>query len=181
MLSDLAQKLEPVFAHLHNEYAKLSVGRARPELVEGVMVSVYWSPMPVKNVATVSIMDSQTLAINPFDKWSLQDIAAGISAANLGLNPQDNGEGIIINIPQVTEERRIELVKVAKGMAEDARVSVRNIRSDYHKKIQHAKQENEASEDEARDLENDLQKVIDDANKKIDEQHTAKEADIMKV
>jgi len=181
MLTWLTEQLTKAIDHLHDEFAKLQTGRARPELLEWVMVDAYGSPQPLKNIATVSVMDTQTLSINPFDKSLIGDISRGISAANLWLTPQDQGEAILINIPALTEDRRRELTKVAKGMAEDAKVTVRNIRWDFHKKIQTGKANNEISEDEAGNYDIDLQKQIDDTNISIDEATKHKEEDIMKV
>lgn len=181
MLSGLSEQLQKAVDHLHDEFSKLQTGRARPELIEWVQVDAYGMKQPLKNIATVTVMDNQTLSINPFDKSLIGDISRGISAANLGLTPQDQGESILINIPPLTQDRRMELVKVSKSMAEDARVSVRNIRWDFHKKIQQAKADKEITEDEAGSFDADLQKAIDDVNKKIDASAKSKEEDVMKV
>lgn len=181
MLTGLTEQLDKAIKHLHDEFAKLQTGRARPELLEGVRVDAYGMTQPLKNVATVSVMDTQTLSISPFDRSLIGDISRGISAANLGLTPQDKGESILINIPALTEDRRRELVKVAKGMSEEAKVTVRNVRADFHKKIQNAKANNEITEDEAHNHEADVQKAVDATNKTIDETTKQKEQDIMKV
>ena len=181
MLTELSGKISDALSHLSNEYGKLSVGRANPSLVEGVSVMAYGAPGPLKNIASVSVMDPQTLAINPFDKTLLPEISKGISAANIGLNPQDNGESVLINIPPMTEERRKDIVKIAKKLAEDAKVSIRNIRADCNKNIARAKDEKTITEDEAGNFGIDLQKAIDTANKKIEEAYKIKETDIMKV
>ena len=144
-------------------------------------MDAYGMKQPLKNIATVSVLDTQTLSISPFDRSLIADISRGIGAANLGLTPQDQGESILINIPPLTEDRRRELVKVAKGMAEEARVSIRNIRGDFHKRIQSGKADNTITEDEATNYGIDLQKQIDDANKQIDEVTKHKEEDIMRV
>jgi ribosome recycling factor len=103
--------------------------------------------MPLKNVASVSVMDQRTLSIIPFDRTTGADICRGIAGANIGLNPQDRGDSILIAIPMMTEENRRNLQKIARDMAEDAKVSVRSIRSEIHKNIQHAKTEKTLSED----------------------------------
>jgi len=167
--------------HLHNELAKLQVGRAHPALVEGIMVMAYGSPQPLRNVASVTIMDAQTISIQPWDRSVLRDISKGITDASLGLNPQDNGESIMIKVPTLTEERRRDLVKMASKMTEEAKIAVRNIRQDYMKKIDNAEKAKEISEDIAKGKKADLQKDIDASIKALEEMFDHKEADIMKV
>jgi len=181
MLSDLQPQLNKALEHLKSEYSKLQAGRAKPELVEDVLVPVYGSSMPVKNVATVSVMDQRTLSIIPFDRSTGADICRGIAGANIGLNPQDRGDSILINIPMMTEENRRNLQKIARDMAEDAKVSIRSIRAEFHKNIQKAKTDKTESEDVLKGYEEDLQKAIDVSNKQIDEISKAKEEEVMKV
>ena len=126
-------------------------------------------------------MDAQTLSIQPWDKGLLADIDRAVQQAGLGLNPTNNGETLLVRVPTLTEERRRELVKVAKKLTEDAKISIRNTRSDYHKKIKNAESNKEIGEDFARDYENDLQKHVDITNKEIDDMCAQKEQDIMKV
>jgi len=130
---------------------------------------------------TSNNMDSQTLSIKPWDKTTLTAIAKAISDSGLGLNPQTMADSIMIKIPALTEERRKEISKVAKKLAEDAKVSIRNVRGDVHKMIKKAADDKEISEDEQKDKETELQKLIDEANKSIDTHYKNKEADIMKV
>ncbi len=181
MLSNLTNDLLKAEEHLHNEFAKLQVGRANPAIVEGIMVSAYGSAQPLRNVASVSIMDAQTISIQPWDKALIKDIDRAITDANIGLNPQNNGESIMIKIPTLTEERRRDLVKIAKKLAEDGKIAVRNIRSDYAKKIKSAETAKEISEDIAKGYEADLQKAIDAEGKKIDAMFDKKEVEIMKI
>lgn len=126
-------------------------------------------------------MDSQTLSIKPWDKASVWTIAKAISDSWLWLNPQNMSDGIIIKIPALTEERRIELTKIAKKMSEEAKIWVRNARSDSLKDIKRAEDNKEISEDERKDLETDLKKIIDDANKNIDDHLKKKTEDIMRI
>lgn len=181
MLSLLPTQLKKAIDHLVNEYTKLQAGRAKPELIEDLLVQVYGSAMPIKNVATVSVIDQRTLSITPFDRSTGGDITRGISMANLGLNPQDRGDQILIVVPSMTEENRKSIVKKVWEMAEDAKVAVRTIRSDIHKEIQKAKAEKTMSEDVLKGYESDLQKQIESANKSIDEIAQKKEEEIMKV
>ncbi len=181
MLSDLQSQLNKSVEHLKSEYSKLQAGRAKPELVEDVLIPVYGSAMPVKNVATVSVMDQRTLTIIPFDRTTGADICRGIAAANIWLNPQDRWDTILITIPMMTEENRRNLQKIARDMAEDAKVSVRSIRSEFHKIIQKAKTDKIESEDLIKSYEEELQKAVDITNKTIDEVSKSKEEEVMKV
>ncbi|MBP9812547.1 ribosome recycling factor [Candidatus Gracilibacteria bacterium] len=181
MLTNLQQELHKAIEHYKNELAKLQAGRANPAIVEGVFVMAYGSSQPLRNVAAVSTLDAQTISIQPWDKSIMRDIEKGITDANLGLNPNNNGESILINIPALTEERRRDLVKLSSRMTEEAKVSLRNIRQDYKKKLDQAKADKTSSEDILKGYESDLQKAIDGAVKNIDEIEKHKEEEIMKV
>lgn len=180
-MSNLPADLKKAFDHLHLEYAKLQVGRARPEMVEGVFVEAYGSKQPLRNVANVSLMDNQTIKIEPWDKSLSKEIEKGISEANLGLNPSNMGDAILIKVPMPTEERRKELCKVAKKLAEEAKIGVRTARQEALKKIAADFAARLISEDVKKKQEADMQKEVDAANKKLDEMSAAKEKDIMKV
>lgn len=181
MLSNLKNDLFKAEEHLHNEFAKLQVWRANPSLVESIHINAYGWVQPLKNVASVSVMDSQTLSIQPWDKTLIREIDKWITDAGLWLNPQSNWEGILIKIPALTEERRRELVKYAKKLSEDWKIAIRNIRQDYLKKIKAAETAKEVWEDILKWYEKDLQKVIDDEIVKVDSMLKHKEGEIMKV
>jgi len=181
MLEEAKKQIEKSIHHLESEFWKLQIWRANPALIEDIMIEQYGSQQPIKNSASIGILDTQTLSISPWDKELIGTISKAITAANIGLNPQAWAESILIKVPQMTEERRIEMTKIVKKYWEDAKVSIRNIRWDFHKQIAKQKTEKEISEDEAKDLEQDLQKLIDEANKKIEEATKHKEADVMKV
>lgn len=181
MLTKAKEGIEKSIRHLELEFSKLQLWRANPALVEDVMVDQYGSLQPLKNMASVSTMDSQTLNIKPWDKTVLWTIAKAISDSGLGLNPQTMAESILIKIPALTEERRIELTKFAKKLSEEAKVWLRNARADSHKTIKNAQENKEISEDEAKDYENDLQKLVDEGNKRVDEHLKKKQEDIMKI
>jgi ribosome recycling factor len=157
------------------------MGRAIPAIVEDIMIEQYGSMQAIKNSASVWVLDPQTLSISPWDKELIGTMCKAITAANIGLNPQAWGESILIKVPQMTQERRIDMTKVVKKYGEEAKVSIRNIRWDIHKQIGKQKTEKEISEDEAKDLEAELQKFVDAANKRIEEATKHKEADVMKV
>ncbi len=178
MLASLPAELKKVFDHLHLEFSKIQVGRANPALVEGVMVLAYGTPQPLRNVANVGVLDAQTLKIEPWDKSITKDVERGISDANLGINPQNQGDHILIRIPSPTEERRKELVKVAKKLGEEAKIAIRTARQDQ---LKHLDADKALPEDARKKSKEDLQAQVDAANKKVDEQVTAKEKDVMKI
>ncbi len=181
MLTKAEHWIEKAVRHLEVEFSKLQLWRANPALVEDITVESYGSVQPIKNVASVWLLDSQTLTIKPWDRSVLHTIAKAITDAAMWLNPQTMADSILIKVPPLTEERRREIAKIAKRLAEEAKVSIRNARGDSHKEITKAKDDKTISEDEAKDLGTNLQKMVDDGNKKIDEVCKKKEADIMKI
>ena len=181
MLEKAKNWIDKSIKHLDLEFRKLQLGRANPAQVEDIMVENYWSFQPIKNSASTSLLNNQTLSIKPWDKNSLHAIAKAISNAGIWLNPQTMADSVIIKIPQVTEERRKEISKIAKKLAEEAKISIRNARWESHKDIKKAEDDKKISEDISKNHETDLQKLIDEANKKVDEMYKNKDADIMKV
>lgn len=181
MLTNLDHDLKKAEEHLHNEFNKLQVGRANPSLFEGITVHAYGSNQPIKNLANIGVLDAQTVTIQPWDRSVLRDIAKGISDANLGLTPQDNGESILIRIPPMTEERRRDLVKIAKNLSEEGKIAVRNVRQEYLKRIKASESEKTISEDQTKQFEAELQKKIDTEMKKIEEMLKHKENEVMKI
>ena len=177
MLEKAKQWIEKALKHLDVEYAKLQLWRANPVMVEWILVEQYGSMQPIQNMASVSNLDSQTLSIKPWDRNAIHPIAKAITESWLGLNPQTMADSVLIKVPPLTEE----IAKVAKNMAEEAKVSVRNARQESLKDIKKAEDNKEISEDVKKDYETQLQKIIDEANKKIDEKLKLKEADIMKI
>jgi len=167
--------------HLKKEFSKISTGRANPELFEGVMVEAYGQLGPIKNVAQIIVTDARTIMIKPFDRSVLASVEKGLLNAQLGLNPNNNGEMIIINIPPLSEERRKELVKLASKFAEDAKIAVRQARQKAQQGIKDLHSNDEIAEDEKNRAEKQLQEKVDEANKLVDETFKAKEADILKV
>lgn len=163
--------------HLENEFARLQAGVASSAMVENLQVETYGTTQPLKAVATITIPDPRTIQIQPWDKSTLPTVEKSILESNLGLNPQNDGVCVRLNIPQPTEERRHELAKTAKSIAEEARISVRQARQhtlDQLKKL-------DLPEDELKGHENTLQKKVDTANAKIDELFRAKEKAILTV
>lgn len=181
MLEKAQNWIQKAISHLESEFAKLQAWRANPAMIEDIRVESYGALQPIKNVASVNVMDTQTLSIMPWDKSVIHAIAKAITDAWVGLNPQTMADSVMIRIPAITEERRKDLVKVAKKFAETAKISVRNSRQDSLKDIKKAKDDKEITEDDVKTFENDLQKLVDDSNKNIDELLKKKEQDIMKV
>jgi len=149
-------------------------------MLDTVMVDYYGSPTSLSQIGNVSTLDSRTLTIQPWEKPMLDEITKAIINANLGLNPQNNGEVIIISVPVLTEERRIDLVRKAKSEGEHAKVSIRSQRKDANDMVKSLKDEG-LSEDEIKESEEKIQKLTDSFTKKVDELIAVKEADIMKV
>lgn len=166
--------------HLENELIKIRAGKASPAMLQGVMIEYYGAMTPLQQVANVNTMDARTIVVQPWEKTLLNDIARGIINANLGLNPQNNGEQLLIAVPPLTEERRRDLVKRAKAEAEHAKVGVRNHRKDAIDMIKDLKKDG-LSEDLEKDAEEEVQKITNAYIKKIDELLEIKEKDIMTV
>ena len=162
-------------SHLETELAKIRAGKANPIMLKGVSVEYYGNMTPLNQVASVSTPNAQTISIQPWEKDMLEEIEKSIINSNLGLNPVNNGESLLINIPPLTEERRVELTKIAKSESEWAKVSIRNSRKDANNKIKAL----DISEDLKSNLEIDSQELTDKYIKKVDEMFTLKEKDIL--
>ena len=161
--------------HLETELAKIRAGKANPIMLKGVSVEYYGNMTPLNQVASISTPNAQTISIQPWEKDLLEEIEKSIINSNLGLNPVNNGESLLINIPPLTEERRMELTKLAKSESESAKVSIRNTRKDVNNKIKGL----DISDDLKSNLEIDSQELTDKYIKKVDEMFTLKEKDIL--
>ena len=161
--------------HLETELAKIRAGKANPIMLKGVSVEYYGNMTPLNQVASISTPNAQTISIQPWEKDLLEEIEKSIVNSNLGLNPVNNGESILINVPPLTEERRLELTKLAKSESESAKVSIRNTRKDANNKIKGL----DISDDLKSNLEIDSQELTDKYIKKVDEMFTLKEKDIL--
>ena len=162
-------------SHLETEIAKIRAGKANPIMLKGITVEYYGNMTPLTQVASVNTPNGQTISIQPWEKDMLDVIENSIINSNLGLNPVNNGESLLINIPPLTEERRIELTKLAKSESESAKVSIRNSRKDANNKIKNL----EISDDLKSNLEIDTQELTDKYIKKVDEIYSLKEKDIL--
>ena len=177
---ELRSSNQKTLSHLENELTRVRAGKATPSMLNGVMVDYYGAPTPLQQVANVSTMDARTITVQPWEKAMLNEIAKGIMNANLGFNPQNNGESILIAVPLLTEERRRDLVKKAKAEGEHAKVGVRNNRKDAMDMVKDLKTEG-LSEDMAKDAEDQVQNLTNSFIKKIDDIVDAKEKDIMTI
>lgn len=180
IIATAEEHMHKAISHLEAELVKIRAGKANPQMVDGIMVDYYGSPMPINQVANVSVMDARTLSIQPWEKNMLQPIEKAIMAANIGINPQNDGNLIRLFLPPLTEERRKELVKKCQGEGEHSKVTVRNIRRDA---IEHIKrlQKSGLSEDAAKDAEANVQQVTDRFITAVEKHLVLKEKEIMAV
>ena len=169
------EQMDSSIKFLEKELLNIRAGKANPNMLSSVKVDYYGSLTPLNQIANVNTPDSQTLSIQPWEKDKLEDIEKAILVSNLGFNPMNNGESIIISIPPLTEERRKELVKVAKSEAENAKVSVRNTRKDANNEIR----KSDVSDDMKSNYEIDIQEATDRYISKIDTIFSAKEKEIL--
>ena len=179
-VTDAKALMDKAIDHADNELNKIRAGKASPSLLDDVMVDYYGSPTPLSQVGSVNTPDARTIVIQPWEKSLLAPIEKAIKEANLGVNPQNDGIIIRINVPPLTEERRRDLVKKAKAEAETGKIAVRNIRKDANEKIKKLKTEG-VSEDEIKVGEAEIQKLTDAYIIKVDQLSEAKEKDIMTV
>ncbi len=181
MVAAAKPKMDMALSHFAEELKTVRTGRANAAMLDNVMVSAYGSQMPLKQVATVASPEPQQLLIQPFDATLIPEIRAGILQADMGFNPSDDGRAVRIAIPALTEDRREELIKKIGKMAEEARISLRNVRGDIWEQIQKAQKNGEISEDNRDWGRDEIDKVTADYNKKIEEHVREKEAEIRHV
>ncbi len=177
LIDGTREAMDKAVNHLEKQLANIRAGKASPSMVNGVMVDYYGSPTPLNQVANVNTPDGMTISIQPWEKSLIPEIEKGIQVANLGFNPQNNGESVIINVPPLTEERRKDLAKQAKAEAEEAKVVVRNDRKNANNDLKKL----DISEDLQKNLENDIQEMTDNHIAKIDRIFEKKEKEIMTV
>jgi ribosome recycling factor len=180
IIADAQDHMQKAITHLEAELIKIRAGKANPQMLDGIVVDYYGSPMPINQVANISVMDARTLSIQPWEKNMLQPIERAIIAANIGINPQNDGSFIRIFLPPLTEERRRELVKRCQGEGEHSKVAIRNIRRDAIEAIKKL-QKNGLSEDATKDAEAEVQQVTDKYISAVEKHLTSKEKEIMSV
>ncbi|MCA0932702.1 ribosome recycling factor [Lutimonas saemankumensis] len=171
------ENMDNAIHHLESEFLNIRAGKATPSMLSGVKVEYYGALTPLTQVANINTLDAHTITVQPWEKQLIPEIEKGILTANLGFNPMNNGESVIINVPILTEERRKELAKHAKAEAENAKVSVRNDR----KEANHELKKLEISEDLLSNAEIDVQELTDSYIKKVDALYVIKEKEIMTV
>jgi ribosome recycling factor len=180
IIDEAQEAMSGSVAHLEKSFLNIRAGKASPQMLGSVFVDYYGSQTPLSQIANVNVPDARTITIQPYEKNMLQPIEKAIMVANLGFNPMNNGDIIIISVPPLTEERRRDLVKQAKHEAEEAKIGIRNHRKDANSDIKKLEKEG-TSEDLCKNAEDDIQKLTDNFIKKIEEHLALKEAEIMKV
>ncbi len=181
LLKDAKDRMTKSVESSRGELATVRTGRASPHLLDRITVDYYGSPTPLKQLANIAASDARLLTVTPFDKSSIESIEKAIRESDIGLEPSNDGSLIRLSIPELTEERRREMVKVVHGVAEEGRVAVRNIRRDTMHDLRELKKEGEAGEDDERRAETSLQKQTDDAVAEIDTLLKGKEEEILEV
>jgi ribosome recycling factor len=171
------EKMDKTIENMEKRFINVRAGRANASVLDGIKVSYYGMDTPLIQLATISIPEARTLSIKPFDRSSIGSIEKAIFEANIGLTPNNNGETVTLNFPALTEERRLEYVKQVKGMAEEARIAIRNIRQDSNNAIKRL----ELPEDEEDRGTTEIQELIGNYNKKIDEKLKIKEQELMSI
>lgn len=181
IMAAVSSEFQKILQHLKDEYSRLQMGRANPSMIENIVVEMYGVNQPIKAVGSISVPEPRTLVIQPWDKSALAAIEKAIVGVGLGLNPVNDGTIIRINFPALTEERRKDLTKHVKQLAEKARISVRTARQDGHSKFKEMKNNDQLTEDDLRFTEKKLQEKVDQINGDIDKLATTKEQDVMTV
>lgn len=171
---EVKTRMEKVIENLESRFTTIRAGRANPNMLNGIMVSYYGTPTPIQSLCTISIPEARQLFIKPFDKSALKDIEKALYEADLGINPTNNGEMLILTIPELTGETRSRYVKDAKEMAEEAKIALRNVRQDANNNIKKL----EVSEDEQDLYKEEVQELIDKYNKIVDEKMKEKEVEL---
>ncbi len=180
-LADIESHMQKAVEATQRSFNTIRTGRANTSLLDRIVVEYYGSPTPLKSLASINTPDASTITIQPFDKTSLNAIEKAISLSDLGLTPSNDGQIIRLNIPQLTSDRRKEFVKLAAKFAEEGKVSIRNIRRDAVDSVRKQEKNSEIPEDEARDLQDKIQKLTDKYAAKVDEVLAEKEKDITTV
>jgi ribosome recycling factor len=181
LLKSLDERMEKAIAAVKRDFATVRAGRANPQMLDRIQVEYYGSMMPINQVANVSIPEPRMIVIQPWDKGMLGEIERAITKSDLGITPTNDGSVIRLTIPQLTEQRRKDLVKQTKAMAEEGRVAVRNIRRDVNDAVKKMEKNGEISQDESRSAQEKVQAVTDRFIGEIDKLLAAKESEIMEV
>ncbi|MEM7321918.1 MAG: ribosome recycling factor [Actinomycetota bacterium] len=181
VLDDAKDRMDKAIAHARSEFASVRSGRAAPQLVEKLTVQAYGVDVRLIEVASVSIPEARQLIVTPHDPANLEAVERSIRTSDLGISPSNDGRSLRLNFPPLTEERRKELVRLVKKMAEDGRISIRNIRRDTRKELEGAEKENDLSADELNRAEKDLDKLTQASEATVDEALASKEEELLEV
>lgn len=181
VLSDVSTKMDRAVDAFKRDLTQLRTGRATPALVENVQVDYYGAMTPLKQIASISTPDARAIMIQPWDTAALREIEKSLMASEMGFNPSNDGSTITVPIPQLTQERRQEMVKLLKGKIEDGKVSIRNVRRDGLESLRKLEKDKSISQDDGRRAQDQLQKTTDGHTKLIDDTGSAKEAEILQV
>ncbi len=181
IIKQAEEKMKKSLSALEDEFNTLRTGRASPALFDKIRVEYYGNPTPLNQMATISVPEARLVVIQPWDKSTIGDIEKAIQKSELSLNPSNDGKVIRISIPPLTEDRRKEYVKLAKSMAEQSRVSIRNVRRDANDELKNAEKDGELSEDELKRAEDEVQKLTDRYVEDINTMLEAKETEILEI
>ncbi len=181
ILDNAKAAMDKALNHTSHEFTTLHTGKASPSMVEGINIQAYGSSMKIRDVAAITTPDNRTIQIQPWDKSVVQDVKKGIEVANLGFNPSVDGALIRINIPELSKERRQELVKLAHNMGEEGRVGIRAARHDAMTELKKCEKEKSMSEDDIKLYEKEVQKLTDDYSQKVNNLVSSKESELMQV
>lgn len=179
VLKEMRDKMDKTVDVMSKEFANVRTGRANAGILDGIKVAYYGTDVPLQQIAAVSVVEGRSLEIKPYDVSALGDIEKALFQANLGLTPQNDGKLVRLSFPPLTEERRRELAKLVKKLAEDAKVSLRNVRREANDKVKSEAKAKALSEDQAKDAEGQIQKHTDAVIKKIDEMAAKKEREVL--
>lgn len=181
VMDDASERMEKAINHARSEFSGVRSGRAAPQLVEKITVEAYGVDMKILELATVSVPEARQLMITPHDPTNLDSIERGIRNSDLGLAPSNDGRAIRLSFPPLTEERRKELVRVVKAMAEDGRIAIRNVRRDARKELEAAEKDGSLSEDDLARAEKDLDKLTQESEAAVDKALSEKEDELLEV
>ena len=176
-MDEIEIKFLKTIESLENKLLNIRAGRANPAMLNGISASYYGVPTPIQSLANITVPEARSLMVKPFDKGALKEIERAINEANIGITPVNNGELIILTIPELTEEKRREYVKMAKATCEEAKVALRNIRQDANNEIK----KQELPEDEEKRYLEEIQEKINEYKKKVDEKFKEKETELMRI
>ena len=181
VLSEISVKMDRAVEAFKRDLTQLRTGRATPALVENIEVAYYGSMTPLKQIASISVPDARAIMIQPWDAGAMREIEKSLQTSDMGFNPSNDGATITVPIPQLTQERRQEMVKLLKSKIEDGKISVRNVRRDGLESLRKLEKDKSISQDDGRRAQDQLQKTTDGHTKLIDETGSAKEAEILQV